>query len=69
MDTNDNAPYGFPEDPDKLSRLRKFAEGDKRTWSQVRADSKTTAWEKFACCCGCVLIIPVPLAIIGALFL
>lgn len=73
---NDEMPqspqYGVPEDGEKRSRLdglREFSQRDQRTFKQMMSDQpKMNVWEKFACCCGCIFIIPVMLVPLGLLF-
>lgn len=54
--SDDMPQYGVPED-------------DQRTLRQAMRERPMNAWEKFACCCGCFLLIPVPMALFGLLFL
>lgn len=69
---NDDMPqYGVPEDDEKRSRLdglREFSQKDQRTFREVMRENPMSAWQKFACCCGCFLLIPIPLALLGLLF-
>lgn len=54
---NDDMPqYGVPEK-------------DQRTLREVLRERPMTPWDRFACCCGCFLFIPIPLALFGLLFL
>lgn len=69
----DQTPYGMrPDDQSgqsgksRLEGLRDFANSDQRTFKQMWSEQpKMNIWERFCCCCGCILIVPVPLAILG----
>lgn len=54
---------------DWKARMRRYSESEDRTLREVMdARPKMNFWERMACCCGCVFIIPVPLALFGLVF-
>ena len=66
-----NQPYGInPDDPEALKRLKGFANQDRRTYAQFKADQpKIGVASKIACACGCLfLFVPVILVPLGLLF-